>query len=184
MKRAAINYQTDFMPYSKAIRVFKNILNDVFKKEQGYEKIHFHSRKTDEINNEMMAYFSHHGHESNICFILSDLNEPAWPFCVSFTPNNSRDKTLSLELYYDARNKCCVHAFMHGPILSTNDGKYILSINNDISQSMPILIDSETDEILKRYVLNPNPNILGNIPSVFEKYNLKCTGVSIMKEED
>ena len=34
MRSVTINYQTSFMPYLKAIKLYKNILNDFYKNER------------------------------------------------------------------------------------------------------------------------------------------------------
>ena len=183
MKRTVINYQTSFMPYSKGIRLFKNILNDIFKNEPGYEKIHFKSRKTDDIDNELIDYFKHHGYlNERISFHLDELNNPTFPLRVSYMP--SKEKFLSAELYYEG-NRVCVHIFLEGSLDDTKDSYYVIAINSALVQSLPIIIDNETDKVLKDYRFSLDPGLVDNdLPGIFKKYSLYCTKAVIIKEED
>ena len=188
MKNVAINYQTDFMPYSRAIRIFKNMLNDIFKNEPGYEKIRFKSRKTDDINNELIDYFNKHkSFKDTINFYTNnDLNDPEEPFCILFqSDTNISDNThLSLDLVCTCSNECYVHAFINSPIdtISDSEGSYqCISINPEIIQLIPNVIDDTVDKFLDSYIMRVNPNSINDIPDVFKKYNMKCVGLSIMR---
>ena len=192
MKKAQISYQTDFMPYSRAIRVYRNILNDVYKNEPGYEKIYFKSRKTVDINNELIDYFINHKKINDTIsnYINNDLGDPENPFSLTFvsykySPINIY---LSISLNYAVNNKSYVHAYMSGPIgniVIINKKAYnVISINCEIIQLIPTIIDNIADKLLESYIILPNPSLINddnNIPDLFKKYNMKCVGLSIMK---
>ena len=190
MKSVAINYQTSYMSYSKAIKLYKNILNDIYKNEPDYEKICFKSRKTDDINNELIEYFLNHENiNDSILNKYNDAhsNDSKNSFCILFestkTVSIKADMSLSISFICTCNNKCYVHIYIRGPVntlIDDNKESYqCISINPEIIQLIPNVINNEIDNLLESYTIQFNSDLINDIPDIFKKYSMKCIGCTL-----
>lgn len=185
MRSVTINYQTSFMPYSKAIKLYKNILNDFYKNEPGFKKIQLKSRNTIDIYHELADYLeANHFNDtiSNFCYnnpnpFLKKSDDPGDNTFVIFNSikriSNNCSLTIAFVAGYTNYNNYSgsIHVYIDNDIVDDNNEKsnsyQNISIDPDIinQEITSKIMPAEFDDIIK-------------------KYNMECVGLNIIKRED
>ena len=185
MRSVTINYQTSYMPpYSKAIKLYKNILNDFYKNEPGFKKIQLKSRNTIDIYHELADYLeaNHFNYTiSNFCYnnpnpFRKNSDYPADNTFVIFNSikriNDNYSLTIAFVAGYTNYNNYSgsIHVYIDNDIVDDN--------NEKSNSYQNISIDPD---IMEQYVSKIMPP---EFDDIIKKYDMKCVGLNIIKREN